>query len=127
MNNSSSLLSLAQTAAARAHCPYSHFPVGAAILSTAGNVYAGCNVENVSYPEGSCAETGAIAAMIAGGDRQISEILIYAPSPVLITPCGGCRQRIAEFSDENTLIHLADSNGIQQTLTLQQLLPARFK
>lgn len=127
MNNSSSLLSLAQTAATRAHCPYSHFPVGAAILSTAGNFYAGCNVENVSYPEGSCAETGAIAAMIAGGDRQIAEILIYAPSPVLITPCGGCRQRIAEFSDENTLIHLADSNGIQQTLTLQQLLPARFK
>lgn len=127
MNNSSSLLPLAQTAASRAHCPYSHFPVGAAILSTAGNLYAGCNVENTSFPEGSCAETGAIAAMIAGGDRAIAEILIYAPAADLVTPCGGCRQRIAEFSTPDTLIHLAGSNGIEQTLTLEQLLPGRFK
>ncbi len=127
MNNSSSLLPLAQTAASRAHCPYSHFPVGAAILSTAGNLYAGCNVENISFPEGSCAETGAIAAMIAGGDRAIAEILIYAPAADLVTPCGGCRQRIAEFSTPDTLIHLAGSNGIEQTLTLEQLLPGRFK
>lgn len=127
MNNSSSLLSLAQTAAARAYCPYSHFPVGAAVLSTAGNLYAGCNVENIAFPEGSCAETGAIAAMVAGGDRTIAEILIYAPAANLITPCGGCRQRIAEFSTPYTLIHLAGPNGIEQTLTLEQLLPGRFK
>lgn len=127
MNNSSSLLSLAQTAAARAYCPYSHFPVGAAVLSAAGNLYAGCNVENIAFPEGSCAETGAIAAMIAGGDRTIAEILIYAPAANLITPCGGCRQRIAEFSTPDTLIHLAGPNGIEQTLTLKQLLPGRFK
>lgn len=127
MNNISQLLKLAAEAYARAHCPYSHFHVGAAILSTDGKFYSGCNVENVSYPEGTCAESGAISAMINGGSSQIAEILIFGTGENLITPCGGCRQRIAEFADTNTLIHMADAQGVKQTLTLSQLLPAHFK
>ncbi|MBE6459080.1 MAG: cytidine deaminase [Alphaproteobacteria bacterium] len=127
MNNQQKLLSMAQTAASNAYCPYSHFAVGAAIESEDGKFYAGCNVENVSYPVGTCAETGAISAMIAGGSKRISAILIYADSKTLISPCGACRQRIAEFSNKNTPIYLADKNGIISETTAGELLPAGFK
>lgn len=127
MNNSTQLLQLAVTAASHAYAPYSKFRVGAAILSSAGNFYSGCNVENISYPVGTCAEAGAIAAMINGGDTSISEILIYAESSTLVTPCGACRQRIAEFGSCNTLVHLADKTGIKKTLTIGELLPHTFK
>lgn len=127
MNNTSQLLSLAISASTNAYAPYSKFRVGAAILSSSGNFYSGCNVENISYPLGICAEAGAISSMINGGDSEISEILIYADSQALITPCGACRQRIAEFGLANTLIHLADKQGIKQTLTLQEILPHHFK
>ena len=80
-----------------AHAPYSKFKVGAAIRTATGKIFVGCNVENIAYPEGSCAEAGAISAMIAGGEKQIEEIIVVADSPVPISPCGGCRQKIAEF------------------------------
>ena len=127
MNNTKDLLNLAQKAASNAYVPYSNFHVGAAILSDSDKLYSGCNVENVSYPVGTCAEAGAIAAMIAGGDKKIKEILIYASSKELITPCGACRQRIAEFADSSTLIYLADDEGIKQTYTIAELLPYSFK
>jgi len=83
-----------------AHAPYSKFKVGAAIRSANGMVFVGCNVENSAYPEGTCAEAGAIAAMIAAGENKIEEVCVVAESPVPIAPCGGCRQKIAEFSNQ---------------------------
>ena len=80
-----------------AYAPYSEFKVGAAILTSKGNVYLGANVENVSYPCGTCAEAGAIAAMVCGGEYQISDIVVVANGKNLITPCGACLQRIFEF------------------------------
>ena len=109
-----------------AYAPYSKFKVGAVILSTKGNIYSGCNVENISFPCGTCAEAGAISAMIAGGDNAIQEILVIADCSPLILPCGACLQRIAEFSTPATLIHLADMEGIKQTTTLTKLFPANF-
>ncbi|MBS4773832.1 MAG: cytidine deaminase [Proteobacteria bacterium] len=127
MNNQQKLLSLARAAAANAYCPYSRFAVGAAIESDDGRFYTGCNVENISYPVGTCAEAGAIAAMIAGGSKKIAAILIYADSQSLISPCGACRQRIAEFGDENTPVYLAGKDGIMSQSTAGELLPAGFK
>ncbi len=126
MNNLQKLLSLAQTAASNAYCPYSHFSVGAAIESTDGKFYSGCNVENISFPVGTCAEAGAIAAMIANGSTKIQNILIYAPSQKLITPCGACRQRIAEFSTPETIIYLAGIDGISKSYGINELLPSSF-
>lgn len=127
MNNQQKLLSLARAAAANAYCPYSRFAVGAAIESDDGRFYAGCNVENISYPVGTCAEAGAIAAMIAGGSKKIAAILIYADSQSLISPCGACRQRIAEFGDKNTPVYLAGKDGIMSQSTAGELLPSGFK
>ena len=127
MNIEQNLLTLAMQTAKNAYAPYSKFCVGAAILGKGGNYYSGCNVENISYPNGTCAETGAIAAMVAAGEKQIKEILIYADSKTLITPCGACLQRIAEFSDKTVKIHLANASGIQKTATLNDLFPNSFK
>jgi cytidine deaminase len=127
MNKTQKLLDLAKSASQQAYAPYSNFYVGACVLSDSGKYYCGCNVENISYPLGTCAEAGAISAMVAGGDKKIKEILIYASSKELISPCGACRQRIAEFADKNTLIHLADAEGIKQTVTIDDLLPHSFK
>mgnify|MGYP000385448682 CR=1 FL=1 len=94
-------MSLIEDAAAvrlNAHAPYSGFKVGAALRSVEGRVHLGCNVENVAYPEGTCAEAGAIASMIAAGDREIREVAVIADAPTPVSPCGGCRQKIAEFA-----------------------------
>ena len=125
MNNIPKLFELASAAMKNAYVPYSRFAVGA-VLSSDGRFYAGCNVENVSYPCGSCAETGAIAAMIAGGSREIAEILILGSGKELISPCGACRQRIKEFSAPQTLVHLADASGVRRTCTAAELLPFAF-
>ena len=127
MNNQLKLLNMAQQAAANAHAPYSNFKVGAAILTSNEKLYSGCNVEDISYPIGTCAEEAAIAAMITDGEYLISKILIYADSHTLITPCGACRQRISEFADDNCLIILANKNGIKETHSIDELLPHRFK
>ncbi len=120
------LFALALQARKNAYVPYSRFAVGAAVESGSGRLYAGCNVENVSYPVGTCAEAGAIAAMVAAGEKLIRRILITADSPELITPCGACLQRIKEFSSEHTEILLADTKNIRQTLTVKDLLPFAF-
>ncbi len=126
MNINNKLFSTALEACNKAYAPYSDFKVGAAIYADNLQVYSGCNVENISFPCGTCAEAGAIAAMINGGAKKIIEILIIADSRTLIKPCGACLQRIAEFSTPETLIHLANLKGIQKTLSLKQLLPENF-
>jgi len=120
------LFNAARAVMANAHAPYSQFSVGAAIRSTSGAIYVGCNVENASYPEGWCAETSAIAAMVAAGETAIAEIAVVAQQMPLITPCGGCRQRLAEFAGPDARIHLCDAAGIVETVTLGELLPKAF-
>ena len=116
----------------RAHAPYSRFPVGAAIRTEAGSVHAGANVENASYPEGWCGETSAIAAMVAAGPpgpgRRIAAVCVVADriDGRLTAPCGGCRQRLAEFSRPDTPVHVSDLNGEGQTFLMKELLPAAF-
>ena len=127
MNNSQKLFNLAVSVAANSYSPYSKFAVGCGILADNGRFYAGCNVENVSFPVGTCAEEAAIAEMVADGGRKITEMLIYADAKQLISPCGACRQRIVEFADENTMIHLADAEGIKKTINALDLLPFVFK
>ncbi len=120
------LFAAASAVRARAHAPYSGFSVGAALIDEAGRVHAGCNVENAAYPVGTCAEAGAVAAMIAGGGRRIRAILILADSPAPVTPCGACRQRIREFAGPDTPILAAGPEGIRARFTLEALLPASF-
>ncbi len=121
-----SLLDTARAVRENAHAPYSKFKVGAAIRTTTGAVYAGCNVENVAYPEGTCAEAGAIAAMIAGGDKRIAEVAVIADSPQPVSPCGGCRQKIAEFADGDVFVTLYTTNGAMLQTTVSALLPGVF-
>lgn len=109
-----------------AHAPYSKFKVGAAVRSANGKVFVGCNVENSAYPEGICAEAGAIAAMIAAGENKIEEVCVVAESPVPIAPCGGCRQKIAEFSSPDVQVVLADLKGETKRITIGELLPHAF-
>ena len=122
-------MSLVETARAvrlNAYAPYSKFKVGAAIRATSGMVYGGVNVENVAYPEGTCAEAGAIAAMIAAGDVRIAEIHVIADSPDPVPPCGGCRQKIAEFADPSVHVSMHTTDGKSLTLTVADLLPGVF-
>lgn len=120
------LFDAALAARANAHAPYSGFKVGAAIRCSDGSVYSGCNVENAAYPEGTCAEAGAVAAMVAAGRRQIAEVLVVADSPEPITPCGGCRQKLAEFAEPETPVASANLDGERQRMTMAQLLPGAF-
>lgn len=121
-----SLFEAARKVRENAHAPYSEFKVGAALRTASGEVFSGCNVENVAYPEGTCAEAGAIAAMVAAGQRDIVEILVMAKSDVPITPCGGCRQKISEFGTPETVIILASPSGTIGEVTLGELLPGSF-
>ncbi|MBE1292055.1 MAG: cytidine deaminase [Rhodobacteraceae bacterium] len=109
-----------------AYAPYSNFKVGAAVLSEGGTVYAGCNVENIAYPEGTCAEAGAIAAMVAAGETKLTEVFVVADSKQPVSPCGGCRQKLAEFGDKDTVVTLANLDGVRLTMTMAELLPGAF-
>lgn len=120
------LFQAARTVRERAHAPYSRFRVGAALRDETGAVHAGCNVENAAYPVGTCAEGGAISAMVAAGGRRIREILVLAEGDGPVTPCGACRQRIREFADPATPIHAADPRRVLASFTLERLLPASF-
>lgn len=125
MNSVTQLLNLALQCRNSAYAPYSRFKVGAAVRCSDGKIFGGCNVENISYPCGTCAEAGAISAMVADGHTEIAEILIVADTENIL-PCGNCLQKIAEFGHAETLIHSADLNGNVRTYTLQQLLPHSF-
>jgi len=116
----------AEAIRAKAYAPYSKFTVGAAILADDGNIYSGCNIENAAYPQGNCAETSAIAAMIAGGAKRIARIYVTGPGTAPVTPCGGCRQRIREFADPQTAIISHGVDGSPLFSTLADLLPHSF-
>ena len=120
------LLELARQALHKAYVPYSRLPVGAVVRGASGQLYAGCNVENAAYPLGCCAETAALAAMVMGGETRLIEAAVMGQGETLITPCGGCRQRLREFADSDTPVHLCNPEGIRQTVTLGELLPLAF-
>lgn len=120
------LIKAAIAAMPKAYAPYSHFLVGAAICDENGNIHTGVNVENAAYPQGLCAEAGAIAAMIMAGGRRIYQIAIAGRGVNLCTPCGGCRQRIREFANPDTPIIIADDSGLRHRFTLDELLPHSF-
>lgn len=110
----------------RAYAPYSGFQVGAALRCPDGSIHVGCNVENIAYPEGTCAEAGAIAAMVAAGQREITEIWVLADAPEPVSPCGGCRQKLAEFAGPEVMVVLAGPAGERARTTLGALLPGAF-
>ncbi len=109
-----------------AHAPYSNFKVGAAIRAASGTVYVGCNVENVAYPEGTCAEAGAIAAMVAAGETELREVYVIADSPDPVPPCGGCRQKLAEFGAGDVPVTMGTTRGSERKVTIADLLPGAF-
>lgn len=119
------LFDKAKAARENAYAPYSNFLVGAALLTTDGQVFCGCNVENGAYPEGVCAEAGAISAMVLGGSREIAEVVVIGDA-ANCSPCGGCRQKLREFAGDDVKVHIADLKGIRRTLTVAELLPAGF-
>lgn len=120
------LFRAAKRAQGRAYAPYSGFAVGAAVRGEGGAIFAGCNVENAAYPVGLCAEAAAIAAMVAAGERRLSEILVVADGKALVTPCGACRQRIREFAVPGAAVHAAGPEGVRRTFDAQDLLPFSF-
>ncbi|MBD8686359.1 MULTISPECIES: cytidine deaminase [unclassified Rhizobium] len=121
------LFEAAREAMSFAHAPYSKFPVGAAIRAEDGKIYKGANIENLSFPQGWCAEPSAISAMVMGGARKITEIAVIAEKLALCPPCGGCRQKIVEFASADTKIYLCDDAGVQKVMTMEELLPFSFK
>ncbi|NHN87557.1 cytidine deaminase [Acetobacter conturbans] len=111
----------------RAYAPYSSFMVGAALRCEDGSLHVGCNVENAAYPEGICAEAGAIAAMVSAGGTCIVEAVVCGGGSAPCTPCGGCRQKLREFGAPTMRIHIVNAEGaILLTRTLSELLPDSF-
>jgi homotetrameric cytidine deaminase len=117
------LLKAAEAAMRNAYAPHSGFKVGAALRTPAGAIYAGANVENASYPQGQCAEASAIGAMVAAGEQEIAAVAVVAEQMDVCPPCGGCRQRLAEFARPGTPVHL----GRSLTTTMGELLPLAFR
>lgn len=126
MSKNDELFQAAAAVRKNAYAPYSKFQVGAAIRASNGKIYIGCNVENAAYPQGLCAEAGAIAAMVSDGETKIREICIVGDSNEPVTPCGGCRQKIREFTGKETKILIADLTGIKHSFNLADLLPYSF-
>lgn len=126
MESPEDLLDAARAVRRNAHVPYSHFAVGAALRTASGKIFAGTNVENAAFPEGICAEASAIGAMVSAGEREIVEVITVAGGEHLVTCCGGCRQKLAEFAGPDTPVHAADPDGVLKTFTLGELLPASF-
>lgn len=122
------MLAVARAARAAAYAPYSKYTVGAALLADDGRIFGGCNVENAAFPEGVCAEGGAISAMVLAGQRKARAVLVVGVGEHLISPCGGCRQKLREFcGDPNGFTVLAiNVGGQQQQWTLEELLPGSF-
>ena len=121
------LIEAAVAAREQAYAPYSRFHVGAALLCERGIVHAGCNVENAAYPQGTCAEAGAIAAMVLSGGRRIRAVVIAGDGSAPCTPCGGCRQKMREFAEPETLVRMVDASGaVLLVRSLDELLPHAF-
>lgn len=118
------LIEIAKQYRAHSYSPYSHFPVGAAVLVASGKVYGGCNIENSSYPLGNCAERTAIFKALSEGERDLAAIAIVADTPGPCSPCGACRQVMAEFRIPRII--MANLKGEWCVVTLDQLLPYAF-
>lgn len=123
MTELNSLRGVAIAVRARAYAPYSNFYVGAALKTSANSIFAGCNVENAAYPEGTCAEAGAIAAMVAAGQREITEAYVVADCQTPLPPCGGCRQKLAQFAAPEARIFMATLHGEEKEMRIEDLLP----
>jgi homotetrameric cytidine deaminase len=120
------LLRAADAAMRAAYAPYSAFPVGAAVRSPSGAVYAGANVENVAYPQSQCAEASALGALVAAGESAITAVAVVAERIERCPPCGGCRQRLREFGAAGVPVYLGRPGQTPQTVTLAELLPGAF-
>ena len=120
------LLTAARTVMGRAYAPYSSFRVGVALRAPDGSLHVGANVENASYPQGQCAETSAIGALVAAGHRQIAEAAVIGDGEAPCVPCGGCRQRLRELMPLDATVHLLAAGGAHETATLAELLPRSF-
>ena len=120
------LIEMAREARERAYTPYSHFPVGAALLGRSGRVYTGCNVENASYPLTICAEQTAITKAVSEGEREFEALAVITATGA--TPCGACRQILREFGgpDGSLRVIVADTDGHARAFTIADLLPAGF-
>lgn len=122
-----SLIDSALAARGMAYAPYSRFAVGAALRTPDGAIHVGCNVENAAYPEGTCAEAGAIAAMALAGGRRIAELVVAGGGDAPCTPCGGCRQKLREFAGPECVIRIVDGAGrVLLRTSLAELLPNSF-
>ena len=120
------LVARARAARERAYAPYSGFAVGAALLDEQGRIHAGCNVENAAYPQGVCAEAGALSAMVLAGGVRVRALAVVGDGAGLVTPCGGCRQKLREFAAPDTPVLVGDRTRLRATFTLSQLLPESF-
>ncbi|MEO8121756.1 MAG: cytidine deaminase [Rhodoferax sp.] len=120
------LLQAARAAQLQAYAPYSRYRVGAAVLDEQGRIHAGCNVENAAYPEGLCAEAGALSAMVLAGSTRARAVLVVGTDGAWITPCGGCRQKLREFCAPDTPVLTANDKAMGPSYTLAQLLPESF-
>ena len=120
------LFAAAVKAMGQAHAPYSKFPVGAAVLDAQGRIHAGCNVENAAYPQGVCAEAGALSAMVLAGGAQVHAVLVVGQGGALVTPCGGCRQKLREFAADDCPVWAVDLSAVRGHYTLGGLLPHGF-
>ncbi|MGE5340026.1 MAG: cytidine deaminase [Candidatus Omnitrophota bacterium] len=120
------LLQAAREARENAYAPYSHFRVGAALLTSNGRIFSGCNVENASYGLTICAERNAIFQMAANGERKISAIAIIGDCDDFLPPCGACRQVMTEFSDKDTAVYMCNKNGDYKKLRMEEVLPFAF-
>lgn len=120
------MLDMVRAAMDKAYAPYSKFQVGAVVRGVSGKLYAGCNVENAAYPQGCCAEASAISAMVINGETKIAEVAVMGAGDALVTPCGGCRQRIREFASDDVIIHVCGPDGVRQSIALGELLPLSF-
>jgi len=120
------LKDIARSVWSNAYAPYSKFKVGVAIKTIDGSIFSGVNVENAAYPEGTCAEAAAIAAMCATGPREIAEVYVIADCKEPVPPCGGCRQKLAEFSKPDVPVTMATISGKEKTTSVRDLLPGSF-
>ena len=120
------LIAAARAAREKAHAPYSRFAVGAAVLDEEGRIHAGCNVENAAYPQGWCAETSALSALVMAGGRRVMAVAVCGVADDPVTPCGGCRQKLREFAADDCPVWIADLDGLRATHTLGELLPHSF-
>jgi cytidine deaminase len=120
------LLAAAREARGHAYAPYSKFAVGAALLDEQGRIHAGCNVENAAYPQGLCAEAVALGHLVLAGGRRIAAVAVVGAGPRLVTPCGGCRQKLREFGGDEVPVLVGDMTGLRGRFTLGELLPASF-